>query len=144
LKDDAPRIFRAIDKAGREGADTLMVQDPDSLYHASATIREKARITEDDATWRSVPGYAGWYEVSDRGEVSSLARGGTSGGILKTHVNNAGYRFVRLSKYGTVKTVTVARLVLLTFRGQPTAPGARAVHGAGGRLDDSLDNLWWG
>jgi hypothetical protein len=94
--------------------------------------------------WLPIPGYQGWYEASDGGNVCSLGRQTSRGGMLRPQVNSAGYRFVRLSKYGRVKSVTVAQLVLLTFAGQPTAPGARACHGSGGRLDDSLANLRWG
>jgi len=97
----------------------------------------------DDSRWRPVPRYAGFYEVSDQGEVYSLARPATSGGLLVAHVNPAGYRFVRLAKYGRIQTTTVARLVLLAFRGPPRH-GERARHGAGGPLDDRLVNLWWG
>jgi hypothetical protein len=96
-----------------------------------------------EETWRSVPGYAGFYEVSDAGSVYALARAATRGGLLKPQVNSAGYRVVWLAKYGRVKVVTVGRLVLLAFRGAPP-PGARARHGPGGPLDDSLGNLWWG
>lgn len=94
--------------------------------------------------WRPVPGYQGWYEVSDLGQVYSLSRAATRGGLLTPQLNSAGYRFVRLHKYGRVRTRTVGSLVLETFRGQPASPGARARHGPGGRLDDSLLNLRWG
>ena len=94
--------------------------------------------------WRAIPGYEGWYECSNQGNVYALARPFTRGGLLKPQLNSAGYRVVRLSKYSQVTTVTVGRLVLLTFRGQPAAPGAKAKHGPGGRLDDSLENLRWG
>lgn len=94
--------------------------------------------------WRPVPGYAGFYEVSDQGNVYSLGRPSARGGMLTPQFNPAGYRFVRLHKYGRVKTVAVGRLVLLAFVGQPTAPGTRAVHGDGGCGDDSLANLRWG
>lgn len=90
-----------------------------------------------------MPGYAGFYEVSDEGEVYSLGRPKTRGGLLRVHVNPQGYRFVRLYRYGQIKSVTVARLVLLTFRGPPEH-GQRARHGAGGPLDDRLGNLYWG
>lgn len=82
-------------------------------------------------------GYAGFYEVSDQGNVYALARAATKGGLLKPQLNSSGCRVVRLSKYGRVRTFTVSRLVLEAFRG----PGARARHGEGGRLDDSLANL---
>jgi NUMOD4 motif len=91
--------------------------------------------------WRPVPGYAGWYEVSDLGRVYSLARAATAGGLLAPQLNSRGYRIVTLSKYGRVRTVTVARLVLETFAGP--ALGRRARHGAKGKGDDSLANLCW-
>lgn len=93
--------------------------------------------------WRPAPGYAGWYEVSENGEVWSLARNGTRGGPIVVHLNSRGYPVVTLSKYGQVSTVPVGRLVLLAFRGQPSRPGARAKYGPGGKTDCSLANLSW-
>ena len=63
--------------------------------------------------------------------------------MLTPQINSAGYLVVRLSKYGRVVTVTVARVVLETFEG-PRPPGKRASHGPGGKLDDRRENLWWG
>lgn len=74
----------------------------------------------------------------------SLPRSATRGGLLTPQLNTAGYRFVRLYKYGRVVTVTVGSVVLLTFRGPPPRPGMRARHGPGGPRDDSLGNLRWG
>lgn len=91
--------------------------------------------------WLPVPGYQGWYEVSDLGNVYAMARPFTHGGLLRPQVNSAGYRTVRLSKYGRVRTFTVGRLVLEAFRGP--AYGRRARHGPGGKQDDSLANLEW-
>lgn len=88
-----------------------------------------------------MPGYQGWYEVSDQGGVYSLARATARGGALAPQVNSAGYRFVRLHKYGRVRAFTVGHLVLEAFRGP--ANGRRARHGPGGKLDDSLANLDW-
>jgi NUMOD4 motif len=93
--------------------------------------------------WLPVPGYAAWYEASDRGAVFSLGRAGTRGGLLIPQLNSRGYRVVLLCKYGRVATVTVGSIVLRTFRGPP-ASGQRARHGPGGKADDSLANLRWG
>jgi hypothetical protein len=89
-----------------------------------------------------VPGYAGFYEAACCGQVYALPRAATAGGLLDPQLNSAGYRVVRLSKYGRVTTVTVGSIVLATFRGP--ANGRRARHGPGGKADDSLPNLWWG
>ena len=96
-----------------------------------------------DEKWRPVRGYAGWYEVSDRGNVCALARTGARGDQLKPQLNSAGNNVVRLSKYGQVRTVTVASLVMAAFAWPPPKPNSRARHGPGGRMDDSLANLRW-
>ena len=99
--------------------------------------------TADPEEWRPVPQYAAFYEVSTRGSVYSLPRAKTAGGLLKPQLNSAGYRVIRLSKYGVVRTVTVASLVLAAFTGPPPRPGMRARHRQG-KTDDSLRNLFWG
>lgn len=91
--------------------------------------------------WRPVPGYAGWYEVSALGRVSSLPRAGTAGGPVAVYLNSRGYPVVTLCRYGKAKTVPVARLVLGAFRGP--ARGRRASYGPGGKADVSLANLAW-
>jgi NUMOD4 motif-containing protein len=91
--------------------------------------------------WRPTRRYAGFYEVSCCGNVYSMPRAATAGGLLAVQVNSRGYRVVLLSKYGRVRTVMVARLVLEAFA-EP-GQGRRARHGPGGKLDDSLPNLSW-
>ena len=63
-----------------------------------------------------MPGYAGFYEVSCCGRVYSMPRAATAGGLLKIQHDSHGTPVVRLSKYGRVRTVTVASLVRSTFR----------------------------
>lgn len=96
----------------------------------------------DEERWLPVPGYAGWYEVSDTGRVASLPRAATAGGIMAASLNSRGYRVVMLCKYGRRRTVPVGRLVLIAFAGP--ANGRRARHGPKGPADDSLGNLSWG
>lgn len=100
-------------------------------------------ISLSEETWRPVRGYQAWYEVSDLGNVYALPRTTTAGGLLIPQVNSTGYRFVRLHKYGRVRSFTVGSLVLAAFCWPPPYPGARARHGPGGKLDDSLANLSW-
>lgn len=64
-----------------------------------------------------MPGYAGWYEVSCCGRVYSMPRAATAGGLLRIQRNSAGYPVVRLSRYGRVRTVTIASLVRAAFGG---------------------------
>ena len=94
--------------------------------------------------WLPIPGYAGFYEASDLGEVFSMARTAAHGGLLSPQLTTSGYRQVTLCRYGRVTKILVGRVVLLTFCGRPSRPGMRARHGPGGPLDDSLANLWWG
>jgi len=100
-------------------------------------------MTDHTERWLPYPGYAGFYEVSDLGNVRSLARTTTRGKILKPRISPRGYRLVVLSKYGQHAERRVARMVLETFIG-PCPPGQEACHGPGGSLDDSLPNLCWG
>ena len=96
----------------------------------------------EEEQWRPVPGYAGWYEASDAGNIRSLARASTAGGLLSAWLTSDGYRDVALSRYGRTRVFTVGSLVLLAFRGRPQ-PGQRARH-RGARDDDRLENLYWG
>lgn len=100
-------------------------------------------MSELSERWLPVPGYEGWYEVSDQGNVVSLARQTTRGKLLKPQVGTKGYRQVGLSKYGKVKIFRVSNLVLAAFTG-PRPPGEEACHGPGGKADDRLANLTWG
>jgi hypothetical protein len=122
---------------------TVIEQNNNRRIYTGPKISLPDRSTAEE-NWRAIPGYEGWYEASDQGRIYALGRPFTRGGLLKPQLNTSGCQVVRLSKYGRVKTRTVASLVLLTFAGQPTAPGAKARHGTGGRLDDSLANLRWG
>jgi hypothetical protein len=79
-------------------------------------------------TWKPVYGYEDSYEVSDRGNVRSIAkeipcglgRNHTrSGRILKQGTNPNGYRYVNLSKDGKVYSARVHRLVAEEFLDNP-------------------------
>lgn len=62
---------------------------------------------------------------------------------LSEAVDSAGYRTVAVMVGGKAKTMKIARLVLLTFVGQPT-PRQEVLHCNGIRTDDRLHNLRWG
>lgn len=87
--------------------------------------------------WRPVPGYEGYYEVSDRGGVRSLTRtflkgdgrAYTTRGRVLAPLNVRAYRRVGLSREGSTKQFSVHRLVALAFLGNSTGPLVRHLDG---------------
>ena len=63
----------------------------------------------------SVPGYEGYYEVSNLGNIKSLR----SGKLLKQASNKDGYKLVCLAKDGKSRTFNVHRLVAMAFLPNP-------------------------
>ena len=66
-------------------------------------------------TFLSVPGYEGYYEISNLGNIKSLR----SGKLLKQASNKDGYKFVCLAKDGKSRSYGVHRLVALAFLPNP-------------------------
>lgn len=98
--------------------------------------------------WAPIPGYEGAYEISDRGDVRSLARViMRSNGkpqpirerILRQSPQHRGHLRVALSGTGRLY---VHRLVLLAFVGPPS-PGQEACHWNDIPDDNRLENLRW-
>ena len=104
-----------------------------------------------DATWLPVPGYEGYYEVSDQGEVRSVDR---VIGILKdgrdhwrrgkvlspARMKKGGSLRVKLSRDGHGPLVSVHALVMLAFVG-PRPNGMHICHNNGDPADNRLVNL---
>lgn len=106
--------------------------------------------------WRPVPGFEGLYEVSDLGQVRSLARKtyGRRGlrdlpqMVMKQRfpLSRSGrqrYPYVGLCKNGVKKTLHVHRLVLAAFGGE-RPKGMQARHLNGDSWDNRIANLAWG
>ena len=87
--------------------------------------------------WKSIPGFPS-YELSDSGAV----RRSFDGRPIKVGRFDSGYSRVTLYRVGVRKTLRLARLILLTFRG-PGPPQHQAAHLNGIKTDDRLDNLAW-
>ncbi len=98
-----------------------------------------------DRQWRTIPGYEGSYEVSSKGDVWSLPRGGTAGRLLKQHIDRKGlYLNVGLVRDGGQKTIPVHLLVIRAFVG-PCPPGLETRHLDGNSVNNSWpDNLVYG
>ena len=97
--------------------------------------------------WRDVPGYEGWYRVSDMGRVRSLDRIvykppqgliRCRGKVLMPRFSTDGYLGVRLRGH----EMRVQRLVLMAFRG-PCPDGHVSCHKNGVRTDNRVCNLRW-
>ena len=103
--------------------------------------------------WKDIPGYEGLYQVSNRGNVKSLARfdpenphgSRSKERILKfdiTEHNSTSYARVTLSKYGTTIRFLVHRLVALVFIPNPdNKPFINHIDNNG--LNNSIENLEW-
>lgn len=98
--------------------------------------------------WRSITGYEGAYEVSDRGRVRSLPRlsraGRRIGGVtLKPVRSSSGYMQVNLYDSSRARAHLIHRLVLVAFSGPPEA-GEEARHLDGDQTNNAAKNLAWG
>lgn len=101
--------------------------------------------------WLPVPGYEGIYEISDHGDVRSVARkisgrdGRTwdlTGGPRATFPDAKGYPRVVLCRDDRGKTFKVHRLVLEAFVG-PCPPGMEACHADDNPRNLNIANLRW-
>lgn len=104
--------------------------------------------------WTAIPGYDGFYEVSNYGNVRSLTRfvpygrhkGMTyTGRDLKQFISGS-YLSVKLARAGVLKTAYTHELVLLAFEGQRPDLGGRCEirHLDGVKTNNALSNLKYG
>lgn len=104
--------------------------------------------------WLPVPGYEGFYEVSDRGGVRSVDRAITrkgrkasdrvrrAGGVLNCPQDQDGYPRASLSRDNRRCRFYVHVLVLEAFVG-PRPEGMECLHGDGDPSNNRLCNLHW-
>ena len=89
--------------------------------------------------WKPVPGYEGFYEVSNDGQVRSIYRYKK---ILKPMISNTGYKRVDLFKNKKRKQYSIHRLVALAFiKNEDGKPFVN--HKDENKLNNSADNLEW-
>jgi hypothetical protein len=101
--------------------------------------------------WKDIPGYVGFYQVSDQGNVRSLIRllpSAVEAGIrrekkvLAFGSNKQGRLQVVLCREGFTKRFQVHTLVLLAFVG-PCPEGMECRHLNGKHQDNRRENLEW-
>lgn len=88
--------------------------------------------------WRDVPGYEGFYQVSNQGQV----RRTKSGRLLKPHNSGNGYLQAMLSKDNRRNYQLIHRLVALAFIPNPEGK-PQVNHKNGVKSDNSVHNLEW-
>lgn len=105
--------------------------------------------------WKPVPGYEGWYEVSDEGRVRARERriwhtaNRWGKGFWRTMPERAvkpvltrRYYRVTLQRAGKPRQFAVHRLVLSAFIG-PCPPGLEGCHADDDPSNNRLSNLRW-
>jgi hypothetical protein len=93
--------------------------------------------------WCWIPGYEDLYRVSDMGDVWSMPRNTTRGGILKQIPDKRGYQYVTLTKNSDQKRIQVHQLVLAAFEG-PCPSGLETRHLDGNPANNNRSNLVYG
>lgn len=110
-----------------------------------------SEVSRELERWLPVPGYEGFYEVSNLGKVRSLprvieksngARMTLRGQMLKPYDSGDGHVRVRLQKVGHIVDRYVHQLVLETFVGPPP-PDTEGCHWDGNPQNNRVDNLRW-
>lgn len=104
---------------------------------AIAAYDRRAKAGGGKERWLPIPGYEGLYLVSNHGQIESLPRTTTRGGILKHIIDKRGYHHVTLTRNGKQKHFAVHQLVMLAFTGAPE-DGHEIRH-----LDGDLANNYW-
>ena len=88
--------------------------------------------------WKDIPGYEGFYVVSNNGRVMNVR----SGRVLKVFNNYLGYKIVSLCRSGKQKTFSVHRLVAEVFINNPDNL-MEVNHKDEDKTNNNVDNLEW-
>lgn len=93
--------------------------------------------------WRDLPGFEGFYMVSNLGKVKSMiGKWKLAEHILKDFNIGRGYRYVTLSVHGERTNMLVHRAVALAFIKKPNTE-CEVNHKNGDKTDNRASNLEW-
>jgi hypothetical protein len=108
--------------------------------------------------WKEIPGYEGWYAVSDLGRIKSLTRtieqqsrtGKVYSRVMKEKIlaprldAEKRYLYAHLCTPTKNGNVAIHRAVLLTFVGPAPKDKREGCHNDGNTANNRLSNLRWG
>lgn len=94
-------------------------------------------MQDTEEIWKAIPGYEGHYEVSSLGRVKSLKKGINR--IMQQSLNADGYPHVSLHRDFKRRTLTVHRLVIMSFMEYDN--GLQCDHINRNKKDNRLINL---
>jgi hypothetical protein len=90
--------------------------------------------------WRPFPGYEGYYEISNHGDVKRL----DTGKLISRKVEKNGYVRVHLSKNGKAESILLHRAVALAFVPNRNPKAFKTVnHIDENKQNNSASNLEW-
>ncbi len=92
--------------------------------------------------WKDVVGFEGIYWVSNLGQIKSVQRKGSKGGVMQGHADKKGYINVTLRKDGHQYTKKLHRLVAEAFLPNPDNY-LEVNHKNEDKSDNRADNLEW-
>lgn len=101
--------------------------------------------------WKDIPGYEGLYQASNKGQIRSLDKDvwnghayyKVPGRIMRPKIKNSGYKELVLRKNNKAKSITVHRLVCITFNGDKRNEHPVVCHRDGDSLNNNAENLYW-
>ena len=121
------------------------------ILHNTYAIHILNFMTKNNLIYKDIPGYEGFYKVSNFGNVFSYGGERKFGKITYTFPAKElkptfcrGYPIVNLSKNSKIKRFGVHQLVLLAFVGQKPFKGAETRHLDGNPSNNKLENLVYG
>lgn len=115
----------------------------------TTSVYTRSKFNNMTIIWKDIPGYEGYYQASDQGEIRSLDRQIKHGeysyvrkGVVRVPFENQGYYNITLNKAGIEITYPVHRLIAMTFIPNPNdLPCVN--HIDGNKQNNIVTNLEW-